>query len=191
MNIESSIIDGCIKKDRRAQRRLYETCYSYLMSVCYRYASSKEEASELLNIGFLKILNGLKKKSEDVPFKFWIRRIMINSIIDEFRKSKKYKQSTILKDYQEDTIEIDNEIVVNEAESNLNKEDICNMVRELPPMTQKVFNLHIIDGYTYKETGKMLKMSEGTCRWHISSARNLLKEMIINNDKKLKIVFGE
>ena len=191
MNVDNSIIDGCIKSDRKAQRKLYEICYGYLMSICFRYAKSEYESQELLNVGFLKVLNGLKKKSQDIPFKAWVRKVMINSIIDEFRKTKNYKQNTILVDYQQSDIEIDDEIVVNEAESKFNIEEITNMVRNLPPVTQKVFNLCIVDGYSYGEVAKLLKVSESTCRWHISSARNLLKEMIVKNQTKLKVVIGE
>ena len=93
------IIQACKKNDRKAQHHLYKYCYPTLMKVCFRYTNNKEDASILYNNGFLKILNGLEKYDVDVPFEHWSRRVMINSILDEFRKNKKYKDRVIKYDF--------------------------------------------------------------------------------------------
>ena len=177
MEVSQKLIESCNNNERKAQKALYELSYSYLMKVSFRYATSEDEAIEYLNIGFCKILQGLKQKPEGAPYKFWCRKIMINSIIDEFRKSKRYKESIILKE-ESDFEGLSLEKVVNEAVSNLNVDDIYKLIKQLPHVTQKVFNLFVIDGYSHKEIGELLGMSNGTSKWHLSTAKKELKERL-------------
>ena len=91
MNIEKHLLEGCIRGERKAQYELYKLCYGILMAVCFRYERNKEDAEFLLNKAFLKILNNLESYSSSVPFEAWIRRITINTAIDEYRKSQRSK----------------------------------------------------------------------------------------------------
>jgi RNA polymerase sigma-70 factor (ECF subfamily) len=88
MNIQPQLIALCIKQDRKAEYELYKLSYSYLMSICLRYSKDKDSASEMLNVGYMKILKHLTTYKSDIPFKAWIRRIMVNTLIDEYRKNK-------------------------------------------------------------------------------------------------------
>ena len=92
MKVELDLITACLNKERRAEYELYKETYGYLMSICYRYVNSTEEAKEMLNIGFLKVLTNLDKYKPEIPFKMWIRRIMINTLIDEYRKKKLHNE---------------------------------------------------------------------------------------------------
>src|SRR4051812_31251144 len=92
MNIEVELITACINKEQRAEYELYERTYSYLMSICLRYVNSREEAREMLNIGFFRILSNLKKYELNTSFKSWINKVMVNVLIDEYRKEKKHHQ---------------------------------------------------------------------------------------------------
>lgn len=179
MLADKELLEKCLNQDRRAQYQLYRNCYSILMSICSRYEKNKEDAESLLNLGFLKVVTKIDKYNPDIPFEAWIRRIMINTIIDEFRKNKK----------QNDTIEYTNfedqhynkSIDYNEADKQFDAEELEKMLRKLPTVSQKVFNLHVIDGYSHKEIGDMLNISVGTSKWHVANARKILKEMIYNS----------
>jgi RNA polymerase sigma factor (sigma-70 family) len=165
MNIELDLITACINRERRAEYELYKLTYSYLMSICIRYANNKEEAEEALNTGFLKVLVNLKKYRTEIPFKVWLRKVMVNTLIDAYRKQKNYIETSDFAD-------------VNNALTRMNTEQIYVLIRQLPPMSQKVFNLYAIDGFAHKEIAEMLSMSEGTSKWHLSFSRQQLKEMI-------------
>jgi len=175
MNIELDLITACINRERRAEYELYKLTYSYLMSICIRYTRSKEEAEEALNSGFMKILGNLNKYKAEVPFKAWIRKIMVNALIDAYRKQKKHNEQV---KYVEEYIETGDYADVNNALTKMNAEQIYIMIGQLPPMSQKVFNLYAIDGFGHKEIAEMLSMSEGTSKWHLSFSRQQLKEMI-------------
>lgn len=187
MQVDLALIQDCISQKRRAQSKLYEKYFSLLMSVCLRYAKSESEAVSLLNNGFLKILNNLEKYKPEVPFEAWIRRVMINSIIDEYRKNKKHKEHIVYKEFQD--FESNEGLVnYNEADRLLDAEQIQGLIRRLPPVSQKVFNLSVVDGYNHREIGEILGIAEGTSKWHLSFARKSLQEMIRKSINNLKTV---
>ena len=180
LNNQKELIERCIKRDRKAQNELHRTCYQALIPVCWRYSTSKEQAVEYFNSGFIKILFGLKKYKTEVPFELWSRRVMINTIIDEYRKSKLYKDNIEIKAMEQLA-----KIEVNDAQSELSEkqhdqlEQIKKKMKLLPPVTSKVFNLYAIDGYKHCEIASLLKISEGTSQWHYSIAKKKIREMIL------------
>ncbi|MEO1261134.1 MAG: RNA polymerase sigma factor [Bacteroidota bacterium] len=176
--IEKQLRYDAQRGDRRAQYQLYQRCYNVLMSVCLRYRRSEDEAAAMLNMGFLKIVQNLKKYQENVPFEAWIRRIMINTLIDDFRKNRKVNELIEDRDFS-DTDDLTGLVEFNTADLEFDASQLEAMIRSLPPMTMKVFNLYAIDGYNHKEVGKMLGISDGTSKWHLSSARSKLKDMIL------------
>jgi RNA polymerase sigma factor (sigma-70 family) len=185
--ISEDLLTACIRKDRKAQHELYKSCYSFLASICRRYANNRDDADALLNNGFLKILNNLEKRKKDIPFPLWIRRIQINTIIDEYRKNKKEKEQTLITDFSEDYVEYD-EAIVNDYVKKTDAEYIIRLITDLPPASAKVFNLFAVDGFSHKEIGAMMGISEGTSKWHLNFARNKLKEQLKEVSQPLKIV---
>ena len=177
MKIDQQLLQKCVDRDRKAQEELYKRCYPLLMAVSMRYCGDEADAAAALNLGFLKILNNIKKYREGVPFEAWIRRIMINTLIDEYRKNKKYKTMHKATDFDA-THDFGEYIDYNKADEALDASDIEAMIRRLPAMSRQVFNLFALDGYSHKEIGKQLGISEGTSKWHVSFARKELKKML-------------
>ena len=100
MNIQPKLINDCIDRDRKAEFELYKLTYSYLMSICIRYTKDSGKANEVLNMGFLKILTNLDKYQPEIPFKAWIRRVMINTLINEYKKEKKHYDRATASEFQ-------------------------------------------------------------------------------------------
>ena len=177
MNIELELITSCLNKERKAQFELYKQSYGFMMSICRRYANSNYEADDLLNLGFMKVLTNLDKYQLKIPFAVWMRKIMINTIIDEYRKNIKHNENiSYVEEHLDSTMSFD----INEAMSTLNLEEIQKCIDLLPPVSGKVFNLFIIDGFSHKEISEMLKMSEGTSKWHVNFSRQRLQELLQN-----------
>lgn len=130
-----------------------------------------ERAREALNLGFLKVLNNLKKYDLDKSFDAWVNRIMVTTSIDEYRKENRRI-----------TIEINYEVEVhyqsNNIEDEIAKNDVLYYLEFLPPTGKQVFNLFAIDGYSHKEIAKMLGISEDTSKWHVKESRRKLKLML-------------
>jgi RNA polymerase sigma-70 factor (ECF subfamily) len=188
MKVETEIITACIRKDERAEHELYRLTYSYLMSICLRYSPDREEAREMLNLGFFKILTNLKKYQLETSFKAWIHKVMVNTLIDEYRKKKIHKERM---KYVEDYEEIHEDTDVNSALVKMDVEQIHALIVKLPPVSQKVFNMYAIDGFSHKEIAGALGITEGTSRWHLNFSRQKLQEMILQiNPNLFKLVAG-
>ena len=142
-----------------------------------RYKKDESESAAVVNTAFLKILKNLDKYNSKVPFQAWIKRIMINTVIDEFRKNRKVRELIEHTNF-EDYYNHDDLVTMNVADLNFDAEELGNMIKRLPPVSQKVFNLFAIDGYSHKEIGIMMDISDGTSKWHLSFARKKLRELI-------------
>lgn len=171
------LIGKCIAKDARAEYALYKACYSILMRICCRYAKNEDDAAALLNKGFLKILNNLEKYDTRHAFESWIKTIMVNTIIDEFRMNKKNKETFRPYDIPEMPQQL-HPSDVNDAESKITVDEIIRVIRTLPDVDAEVFNLFVFEGLSHKEIGAALSMPEGTSRWHLANARMLLKKKL-------------
>ena len=184
MQVDPKLLDACKKNDRKAHNALYKKCFGYLMAICLRYTSNREDAEGLLNAAFLKIITNLDKYDQKIPFGSWINRITVNTIIDDFRRDKKRRESMSNADFQDvhvNTVGVD----FNKASQELEAEELEAMIKQLPDMSRKVFNLYAIDGYTHKEIGDMLGISDGTSKWHVSFARKSLQGMLKEKMKKM------
>jgi RNA polymerase sigma factor (sigma-70 family) len=184
MEINLDIITACINKERRAEFEMYKLLYRYLMSICMRYTNNEEDAKEKLNLGFTRILFNLEKYRPEVPFKKWVRRVMINILIDEYRKEQ--KEIKTIEYVEEYTFEY-SEVNLNEVLVQMNVDQIHSLITKLPSASQKVFNLYVIDGFNHREIGDMMNISEGTSKWHLNFSRNKLKEMLANMSITVKL----
>lgn len=177
MDITSDILKACKRDDRRAIQFLYEQCFKKLMPVCFRYHNNEEDARSSFNIGFMKILKGLESIDGDINFSAWSKRIMVNALIDEYRKKKNYTSHVSTKETERE-LDIEADAAENAAESDLGYESLIKLIAQLPEISRRVFNLYVVDGFNHKEIGEMLGISEGTSKWHLSTARKVLREKL-------------
>lgn len=150
-----------------------------MIAICLRYTKNEADAVEVLNTGFLKVFKNIQRyEPAQASLYTWIRTIVINSCLD-FIKARKNKAAMMeLEEAGEVHIEAN-------AISRIKFSELMALIRKLPPATQAVFNLYVIEGYNHKEIGKLLNISEGTSKWHLSEARKSLQKMIQLEDVKL------
>lgn len=178
MQMDVSILIDCADNNRRAQKQLYEYCFRMLMPLCLRFHTNEEDARSSLNIAFLKIIKGLEGIDlNDINFNAWSKRITNNTLIDEYRK-KKIQTTYYVNKETERELDYYAESSQNEAESDFGCDAIMKMLKEIPASSAQVFNLYVIDGYSHREIGELLQMSEGTSKWHLSTARKLMREKL-------------
>lgn len=168
---ESDLINGCIEGNRRMQEELYRRFSPRMYAVCLRYAGSTEEAEDILQEGFIKIFKKLDSFRNEGSFEGWIRRIFVNTAIEHFRR-KRYLQPVTEK--EENTLEGNYLSVLD----NLAERDIMELVQQLSPGYRTVFNMYVVEGYTHKEIGDMLGISEGTSKSQLSRAKVILQDMV-------------
>lgn len=168
---ESDLIKGCIEGDRRMQEELYKRFSPKMYAVCLRYASNAEEAQDILQDAFIKVYKKLDSFRGDGSFEGWVRRIFVNTAIEHFRR-KKYMQPVTEK--EENTIEGKYVSVLDE----LAEKDILELVAQLSPGYRTVFNMYVVEGYSHKEIGEMLGISEGTSKSQLSRAKAILQDLV-------------
>lgn len=180
MSVDQELIKSCIKDDRKAIEQLYKYCFHSLMPLCFRYHKNEEDARSSLNIGFVKIIGALKDvNQEGFNFNGWSKRIMNNTLIDEYRKKKKHMERYSSTD-NEAELDFFADSHVNDAVDNFGTNSILELIKKLPDATGQVFNLYVIDGYNHKEIGDLMGFAEGTSKWHLSQAKKMLREMLEN-----------
>jgi RNA polymerase sigma factor (sigma-70 family) len=165
------LIQGCKRNDRDSQRLLYQHYYYYALAICLRYSRSTAEAKEVVNDGFLKVFDKIDQYNVELPFKAWLRKIMINASIDQYRKELKHAHQAPVEHAQLMHSQP-------EAVSNLSHEELIALVQKLTPAYRAVFNLYVIDGYTHREIGKLLNIAEGTSKSNLLKARENLRSML-------------
>ena len=176
---EKSLVEQCRKKNRHAQRILFDTYFKKMMPICYRYLKSEADSLEVINNAFLKIFDKIEQYKSEGSLESWIKRIVINSTIDFVRTNKAYKENFIHTNefdlYGEPWEETDSK-EAHDLPYDFSKDEIFEMVAMLPPATRIVFNLFAIDDFSHKQICEKLNISIGTSKWHLSNARKLLKE---------------
>lgn len=179
------IITNCQKGERQAQKAIYELFAPRMFAICMRYSHNRMEAEDLLHEGFIKVFTKIDQFKHTGPFEAWLRRLMVNTILEEFRKKKKInfvdenKLPVNLSDEENDGN--DNDI------PELNQ--IMQLVNELPEKYRMVFNLYVVEGYSHDEIAEELGISIGTSKSNLSRARQWLKSrittMVINKHETL------
>ncbi len=165
------LLKACQRKDRKSQEKLYKQFYGFAMGICLRYTRSRDEAVEVLNDGFLKIMNNLDKYTPGLSFKGWLRRIMINASIDHYRRNEKHYENVDISYAKSNNLSPD-------VISFLGEEVIMNAVQGLPPSYRMVFNLYVIEGYKHSEIAQKLNISEGTSKSNLNIARTKLMKIL-------------
>lgn len=168
---ETDLIQGCIDGHRQMQEFLYKKFSPKMYGVCLRYAGNTEDANDILQEGFIKVFKNIDKFRSEGSFEGWIRRIFVNTAIEQFRKKIKLYNVT---EVQENTIE-DKEL---DALDVLATKDIMSVVNELSPGYKAVFNMHVIEGYSHKEIADILEITEGTSKSQLARAKGVLKKLV-------------
>ena len=178
----SDLLAGCLRNQRKSQELLYRQFYGYAMSICLRYAHTRESALEVMNDGFLKVFTRLDQYDPAQPFKGWLRRILINAAIDHYRQEVRH---------QHESIEPFEQTVVSEtanAFSQLAHEDLMKLIQQLSPAYRLVFNLYVMDGFTHEEIAGQLGISVGASKSNLARARENLRLLVkhLNNDEYVR-----
>ena len=168
---EEQMIAGCIRGERKFQELLYETFSSKMFSVCLRYANEYAGAEDLLQDGFVKVFKNIEKFRCEGSFEGWIRRIFVNNSIEYFRKKANMyvvqETEALTYEYYDDN-----------AVQKLMKDDLMKIIQSLSVGYRTIFNLYVIEGYSHKEIGEMLNITEGTSKSQLARARYLLQKKV-------------
>jgi RNA polymerase sigma factor (sigma-70 family) len=168
---EGQLITECLRGSRAAQKQLYDRYAGRMMAVCLRYAQTSFEAEDILQEGFVTVFRTLAGFRRECPLEFWIRRIMINAALRQHRRNAPL---VAVSDAEYPVALASEEFTL----SSYAYAELLEVVQQLAPRYRLVFNLYAIEGYTHKEIGEMLTISEGTSKSQYSRARVILQHKL-------------
>jgi RNA polymerase sigma-70 factor (ECF subfamily) len=175
------LVKECLKEKPAAQKELYQLFAGPMLAVCYRYTKSMADAEDVLQEGFVKVFLNLHQFKFEGELGGWIRRIMVTTSINYLKKQSRYQTELFFSDEQPlHAVRNDH------PEVRLGAKELADLIRQLPPGYQTIFNLHAVEGFTHVEIGKILGIQESTSRSQYARARALLIQWLEqkNNDVK-------
>jgi RNA polymerase sigma factor (sigma-70 family) len=167
------LLNGCRKGNPKCHEALYKRFAAAMYGICLQYASSEEDAQDIMQEGFIKVFGKLDQVSNPAAFPGWIRRVMINTALEKYR-------SQVVLQRMDDVRGEDDEATDDGIFDNLTCQELVGMIRTLSPRYRMVFNLYAIEGYSHKEISEELGISVGTSKSNLSRARAILQERIKN-----------
>jgi RNA polymerase sigma factor (sigma-70 family) len=174
---EHNYVSACARNERWAQELIYKEYYPNMMAICLRYSNNKEDALDILHEGFIKVFRHIGKFKEGTSLSAWIKRIMVNTAIDFYRKNVRRRTEDLDKAYDVQSNDPD-------VFSQMSVKDILFCLQNLTPSYRAVFNLYVIEGYSHKEISEQLEISESTSRSNLVKARTKLKSLLIEKSSE-------
>jgi RNA polymerase sigma factor (sigma-70 family) len=178
MNSEREIVELCLKKDVRAQEFFYRRFARKMFGICLRYAGNQMEAEDILQEGFVRTFLNLHRFRFEGSLEGWVRRTMVNTAINHYKKNLKFQKD----------VKLDEAVTLatnqDDALSKMSMEELLKIIQGLPPGYRTVFNLYVMEGYTHREIGELLGISENTSKSQFSRARN----SILNCMGKMSVI---
>jgi RNA polymerase sigma factor (sigma-70 family) len=168
---DGDLIRGCLSGDSRMQEALYKRFAAKMYAVCLRYSNNADDAQDLLQEGFVKIFKNLDRFRAEGSFEGWVRRVFVNTSIEHYRKKVNLTSTS----EREEALIEDGSV---NALDKLAEKDIIALVQDLSPGYRAVFNMYAIEGYSHKEIGSILGISEGTSKSQLARAKGILQKKV-------------
>jgi len=150
---------------------LYKHYYGYSLSITIRYTKNRDDAVEVMNDSFMKVFKNIKKFNTNLSFSAWLRRILINESINNVkRKNTLFKEEQISEGLEYG----DQENITQD----IGYQEVVEMIQQLPPQYQTVFNLHVMEGFSHREISNMLNIKVGTSKSNLFKAKEKLKVIL-------------
>lgn len=179
----NDLMEGCKAGDRKMQELLYKQTSSKMFALCLRYAKDRMEAEDSLQMGYIRVFQKIKDYRGEGSFEGWIRRVMVNTAIESYRKNLRSLSVVQIEDaYDQPSTGFDF--------NNLGMQDLMGLIQQLADGYRLVFNMYIIEGYSHKEIAETLGISEGASKSQLSRARAILREKINKMEGKNYGTYG-
>lgn len=169
---EEQVVKACLKGDKNAQKQLYEQYARRMMGVCLRYSNGVEDAEDFLQEGFIKVFEKLSSYEYRGSLEGWVRKIIINVVLDRLRQQADLQINDSIDDY----IEMAS---TENPYQHLNAKELLQTIQQLPIGYRTIFNLFAIEGYSHKEISMMLNIAESTSKSQYGRAKEQLQKKII------------
>ena len=173
---EEAMLHGCLHNEAPAQQELYCKYSPKMLSVCYRYAKSREDAEDMLQEGFIKVFTQIRQFQNRGALEGWIRKIIVHTCINNLKKNKKFSESVDI--IYASGVQVKEENIPSIVQA----KQVVECIRMLPIGYRTVLNLYAIEGYSHKEISVMLDIEESTSRSQYTRAKTMLEDILIKKN---------
>ncbi|MCQ2271552.1 MAG: sigma-70 family RNA polymerase sigma factor [Bacteroidales bacterium] len=170
---EKQLVEGCLQNDRQCQQQLYDTFAPKMLAVCMRYADTHPEAEDIMIEGFVTVFSHLNDFRGNSSLEYWIRRIMVNKALSNYRSNKKHYNYTVI----EEAVQIEDDLS-SDIETTMTGRKIIEYIQQMPENLRMVFNLRIFEEYGFKEIGKEIGIPESSARVYFLRAKQWINQRI-------------
>jgi RNA polymerase sigma factor (sigma-70 family) len=177
---QNIMLQNCKQQKEWAQKQLYDTYEAVLFPICLRYAIDYDEAKDIFQEGFIRIFNNIKQFKNEGSLEGWLRRVMVTTAINFIKKYRKVQITNI------ETINT-NSFNSNNVQTHIEQMDVMQAFNSLPYGYKIILNLHVIEGYSYKELSDLLDLEESSCRTKVFRAKQLLQK-ILNKENSINVI---
>jgi RNA polymerase sigma-70 factor, ECF subfamily len=195
MQSEKKLIQRLKRYDVSAQKELYVKYAVDFKRMCLNYVRQKADADDVLHEGFMKILKNINQFNETGSFEGWMKRIIINTALKQYRNEKQSVNQFSFDDIQEKNIignheEVDYERIdrrdIDQSKidysliekADFSKKELLEAIAELKEDFKIVFNLYFHDELKHQEIAEILGIDEKTSRSRLSRARRFVQETL-------------
>lgn len=183
MTFDRKLFDLCLEGDRAAQEKLFKVYSPIMLGICMRYTKDRDEAEDVMQEAFIKIFTSLTGFRGEGSFEGWMKRIVVNTALNNYYKSKKTQTDKNFDDIRETEIVQDDEEIV---ELRFKQAEMLEAIQMLPSGYKQVFNLYVFEKYKHREIADMLNISVNTSKSQLSKARNYLQKLLLRMEKNKK-----
>ncbi|RYU96927.1 RNA polymerase sigma factor [Emticicia agri] len=178
MLTDEEVFRGCLKNDRKAQATFYQRYKSRFFGVCWRYSNTREDAEDIFQEALIKVFKHIKEVRDARDVSAWVRRIIVNTAINHYRKQVVFDDVTddVLLPF--DT----NEDILTQLNNKELMEVLNQVLAELPNGARIVFNMYVMEGYTHPEIAAQLQIAEGTSKSQLFFAKKYIQEKLKKRD---------
>jgi len=169
---DAKLVKACLQGDSTSQRALYEQFQRPMFRICLRYAASRQDAEDYLQEGFVKVFKDLGQFRMEGPLGAWIRKVMVNTILQQLRKRRITFSDGELSDFEASLSTDDN------IPGNLDAQMLTKYIQALPDGYRTVFNMFAVEGFTHQEIADTMGITVGTSKSQLSKARAVLKTQL-------------
>lgn len=174
-----TIVEGCVKNDRKYQQILYKQTFTKVMGACLRYSSNYDEAMDFVQDGYLKVFENIGSYKPSGSLTSWVKRTVVNNLIDSLRKASKVHFSDI-DDMQLEGADDSDAELERIAAKEKNARRIVELLQDLSPAYRTVFNMYVVEDLSHNEIADRLGISVGTSKSNLAKAKMRLKQMFID-----------
>lgn len=171
---ERELVQGCLRGDRRCEETLYARYARRMYAVCLRYARHELEAQDIMQEGYIKVFEKLSGFRMEGSLEGWIRRIMVHTAINQYRKKAFQMERLGMERIPEEPVQAT-------ALQQLGEKELLQMISTLPHGYRMVFNMYAIEGFDHAEIAGMIGCAESTSRSQLAKARKMLQLKINEN----------